>query len=316
MTTKPKSSAKKPKLAPIASDGLFKKIMAELPVAREFLEHYLPDDFKELVDLSKITIEKETYVEDHLKRRLSDVVYSIKTKDDQEAFVYILVEHQSSVDHWISFRLWKYSLLLCERHINKQNNKLPLIVPMVFYHGSTAYNALLNLWDLFADPVQAKKLMTENYQLIDLQSMSDNEIQSKNHIGMFHYFMKHIEQKNMLKLWQQFLHGFKEALVIDEQNGYIYMKLLLWYTERKVPNIRQDELNKLIIDNLPTKDAEAIVGTIAEKYFYKGYDSGIDEGEARVKAQVARNLMQAGLSDKLIADSTGLSLDEIQQLRS
>ena len=90
------------------------------------------------------------------------------------------------------------------------------------------------------------------------------------------------------------------------------MKLLLWYTEAKLPEEQQQELSKLVIDNLPTKDAGTIVGTIAEKYFYKD----VDEGEARVKAQVARNLMQAGLSDKLIADSTGLSLDEIRQLRS
>jgi len=81
--------------------------MAELTVAREFLEHYLPDDFKELVDLSKITIEKETYVEDHLKRRLSDVVYSIKTKGNDDAFVYILIETQSDIDYWIACRLWK-----------------------------------------------------------------------------------------------------------------------------------------------------------------------------------------------------------------
>ena len=48
----------------------------------------------------------------------------------------------------------------------------------------------------------AKSIMSDNYRLIDLQSMSDDEIKSKPHLGMFNFFMKHIYQKNMLELWQ------------------------------------------------------------------------------------------------------------------
>ena len=55
-------------------------------------------------------------------------------------------------------------------------DKLPLICPLVFYHGSKKYDAPLNLWDLFDHPEEAKSLLGDNYQLVDLQAMSDDEI--------------------------------------------------------------------------------------------------------------------------------------------
>ena len=37
----------------------------------------------------------------NLRRKLSDIVYSVKTKDNDEAFVYTLIEAESSSDYWI-----------------------------------------------------------------------------------------------------------------------------------------------------------------------------------------------------------------------
>jgi predicted transposase/invertase (TIGR01784 family) len=119
----------------IKSDALFKRIMQEEVAAKEFLEYYLPREFKDLIDLSKIRIEKESFVEEGLKRRLSDIIYSVKTKENEEAFVYVLIESQSTADYWISFRLWKYMLLLLERHM-KDKNRLPLIAPLLVYNGT------------------------------------------------------------------------------------------------------------------------------------------------------------------------------------
>lgn len=93
--------------------------------AKEFLEYYLPSAFKEKVDLSKITIEKESDIEETLQEKFSDIVYSVKTKSDDRAFIYILLDHQSTVDYWMALRLWRYTLLLCERH-KKNRDKLTI----------------------------------------------------------------------------------------------------------------------------------------------------------------------------------------------
>ncbi|KJV51718.1 transposase, YhgA-like family protein [Orientia tsutsugamushi str. Gilliam] len=50
---------------------------------------------------------------------------------------------------------------------------------LVIYNGKEVYNAPRNLWDLFTDSMIAKQLMTSDYQLVDLQSMSDDKLLGK-----------------------------------------------------------------------------------------------------------------------------------------
>ncbi|KJV74725.1 transposase, YhgA-like family protein [Orientia tsutsugamushi str. TA716] len=109
-------------------------------------------------------------------------------------------------------------MLLCERH-KKEKTKLPLVYNLVIYNGKEVYNAPRNLWDLFTDSMIAKQLMTSDYQLVDLQSMSNDEIVRKKHIGMLEYMLKHIHQRDMLKLWEEFLIKFKHVLILDKEKG-------------------------------------------------------------------------------------------------
>lgn len=290
-------------------DGLFKRIMGNEIAAQEFLEYYLPSDFKEQIDLSRITIGKESYIEETLKEKFSDIVYSIKTKNDETAFIYVLLDHQSTVDHWMALRLWRYALLLCERH-QKNKDKLPLIYTMIMYNGTEVYNAPRNLWDLFADPVQAKKVMTEDYQLVDLQSMSDNEIIQKKHLGMMEYVMKHIHQRDMIKLWEKFLQAFKLEILVDKEKGYIYLTAFLWYTDAKLPEERQAELEQVLAKYLSEEEKGDIMRTIAQKYIEEGEVRGIQIGEARL----VKTMRDNGSSIEEIARMTRLSVAKIREL--
>ncbi|KJV78123.1 transposase, YhgA-like family protein [Rickettsia rhipicephali str. Ect] len=93
-------------------DSLVQIIMNDPVTAQEFLEYYLPDDFKSLVDLSKITVEQESYIEESLNKKYSNITYKISTNNKEEAFVYVLVEAQSTIDYWTALRLWKYTLYI------------------------------------------------------------------------------------------------------------------------------------------------------------------------------------------------------------
>ena len=309
----------------LKSDALFKSVLEDKIAATEFLDAYLPDNVKNMLDLSTISIEKESYIEEDLKRRFSDIVYSIKHKDNpkEKAFVFCLAEHQSTPDYWIALRLFKYMLLLCERHKNKKD-KLPLVVSLVLYNGKTEYTAPKSFWELFSNPDMAKSIMSDNYQLIDLQSMSDDEIKSKPHLGMFNFFMKHIYQKNMLELWQQFLTEFTQSILMDKEQGYIYIKKLLWYTSSKVATEETDELNKLILSHLPDNEGENIMRTIADNYIDEGLEKGMvlgmekgkAEGIAQRNMEIAHRMLEEKTDIKLIASVTGLSNDDILKIQN
>ncbi|ABV85323.1 Rpn family recombination-promoting nuclease/putative transposase [Rickettsia massiliae] len=318
-------------------DELFKKVMSEPIAAREFLEHYLPVSFKNKINLNSVKIEKESFVTEDLKKRFSDVVYSVSLKNDNvkdsttdsvdndKAYVYVLIEHQSSSDYWIAFRLWQYMLLLCERYkdANKGNNKqerdkLPLICPIVVYANDKPYNAPRSFWELFEDSNTAKTLMLDEYLLVDLQKQSDDEIEKKKHLGMMEYMLKHIKARDILNLWQSLLERFKSSIEIDKKNGYIYIKWLLWYSDAKVDADKQAELAKIIAKHLNKADGEGLMRTIADKYIDEGIAQGMqigkNEGKHERTMEVAKNMLSNNYSIPEVSRITGLSISEINNL--
>lgn len=313
-------------------DELFKKVMSEPVAAREFLEHYLPVSFKNKINIHSVKIEKESFVTEDLRRRLSDVVYSVSLKQDKvredstdnvehdKAYVYVLIEHQSSSDYWIAFRLWQYMLLLCERlkSNTKEKSKLPLICPIVVYASDKPYNAPRSFWELFEDSKTAKALMSDEYLLVDLQKQSDDEIEQKKHLGMMEYMLKHIKARDILNLWQTLLEKFESSIEIDKANGYIYIKWLLWYSDAKVSEDKQAELAKIIAKHLNKADQEGVMRTIADKYIDEGVAQGMqigrNEGKYEKTIEVAKNMLSNNYSIPEISRITGLSIQEINNL--
>ena len=297
--------------AKLNHDALIKKIMTEVSAAQEFLNDCLSTEFKQFIDITKLKVEKDTFVTNDLKRQLSDIVYSVPTVYEGTAFIYILCEHQSTTDPFIALRLWQYTLLLSERH-KKDKNKLPLVYPIVIYTGKDPYTVARNLWELFDNQVLAKKFLIENYQLVDLQSMSDDVIIKQRHLGMMQYMLKHIHTRDILKLWEELLTKFKADIVVDKENGYIYIRSLLWYTDAKLTEDKQQGLERILDQYLPTEEKDNIMRTIAEKYI----DQGIEIGEARGEAKIIRMMFKTGSSIEVISKMTGLSVDEIRRLAS
>ena len=248
----------------------------------------------------------------------------------------MLIEHQSSSDYWMAFRLWQYMLLLCERHKdankNKSNsaaekdNKLPLICPIVVYANDKPYNAPRSFWELFEDSKTAKELMGDEYLLVDLQKQSDNEIEQKKHLGMMEYMLKHIKARDILNLWQSLLEKFESSIEIDKENGYIYIKWLLWYSDAKVSEDKQVELAKIIASYLKKEEQEGLMRTIADKYIDEGMQQGMQQGmqigrsegmqigEAKRTMEVAKNMLANNYSIPEVSRITGLSIAEINVL--
>lgn len=309
-------------------DNFVKKVMESPVAACEFLEELLPAEYRDMLDLTTLKVEKESYIEDSLKSRLSDIVYSVQTKPNDAGktdttLVYALVEHQSSPDYLIALRLWKYSLLLLERH-TKKRNKLPIILPLVLYNGKKKYNVPMNLWELFTYPTLAKKAMADDYHLIDLYAMNDNDIDYEKHLSFVLYTLKHIHDRDTLKMLEQAMQKCTKALIIDKGKDYVHTKLILWYTDSKVPAENKQLLEQLIVDNLPKEDTDNIMRTIADTYIEEGINKGIAIGEARGEArgvekrniEIARRMLKENTDIKFISSVTGLSTDDILKIQN
>ena len=154
--------------------------------------------------------------------------------------------------------------------------------------------------------------------------MSDDDIDYEKHLSFILYTMKHIHDRDCLNMLKNAMERCYKAILIDKGQDYIHTKLILWYTDSKVPEEKKQLLEQLIVDNLPKEDRENIMRTVADSYIDEGINKGIAIGEARGEARgiektsmkIAKNLLLQNTSLDTISSATGLSVDQLQKLKS
>ena len=85
-------------------DHFFRGAMINLKVAKEFFEYHLPLEVRAYLDLNTLEFQPGVYVNKALEGSASDVLYKVNyLKKQGSAYLYVLVEHQSSVEHMMSY---------------------------------------------------------------------------------------------------------------------------------------------------------------------------------------------------------------------
>ena len=90
------------KIAKFKHDSFFKNSLSIPQVAKEFMQTHLPAKVLEVINLETLTIHPDSFVKKSLKKQITDVLFSCQINNQASAFIYILCEHQSKSDHWMS----------------------------------------------------------------------------------------------------------------------------------------------------------------------------------------------------------------------
>ena len=141
-------------------DILFKGIMSQIEVAKEFFCIHLPEEIKALVDLDTLEPGKTDFVDEKLQATLSDTVFKVNLKASGEiTYMCILLEHQSTSDPLMSFRIVKYILAIWDGYLNAypKARKLPMVYPLIFSNAQHPNRMSLSLFDLLEDGDLQKK---------------------------------------------------------------------------------------------------------------------------------------------------------------
>lgn len=59
-----------------AHDKFFKSTMLHPQAAKEFLQNYLPDNIKKIVNLETLKIQKDSFIDQQYKNHFIDLLYS------------------------------------------------------------------------------------------------------------------------------------------------------------------------------------------------------------------------------------------------
>ena len=97
-----------------------------------------------IADLDFSTLERcsGSYVTDDLRERHDDIVWRVGWKKGSWCYVALLLEFQSTPDHWMALRMLSYTTLLLLDLVKTgnicENEGLPPVFPIVIYNGGKA----------------------------------------------------------------------------------------------------------------------------------------------------------------------------------
>ncbi|XVN41586.1 MAG: Rpn family recombination-promoting nuclease/putative transposase [Rickettsia endosymbiont of Argas persicus] len=314
--------SKKPK-----HDELIRSAFENPLVAKEFFEMHLPAHIQNLVSFETLKMEKDSFVDKRLKKAIVDILFSAKF-EDKKGYIFLLLEHQSTPKYDMALRLFKYMFKIAEYHKKAtKSKKFPFVYPLIFYNGGEKYNAPRNLWELFEHSELVKTAWTNDYQLINVHDIPDEELKEKAWSGILQFFMKHIHERDLLKRWEEIADLLPKFAKIDI--GIDYIELILCYTLTRIKQSDIIEVEKILQSKLNPKRREKIMGSIAYHWMQQGRKEGKEEGrkegikEGREegikrgkeeKILMVKEMKKEGISIETILKITKLSRKEVEKL--
>ncbi|MEX2953874.1 Rpn family recombination-promoting nuclease/putative transposase [Serratia fonticola] len=304
-------------------DAIFKQFLTHPDTARDFLELHVPPALLQYCDLNTLKLEPGSFIESDLRAHYSDVLYSLRTERG-DGYVYVLIEHQSSPDKHMAFRLIRYAIAAMQRHLEAGYDQLPLVIPMLFYHGHvTPYPYSMSWLEEFSEPELARQLYAGHFPLVDVTVIPDDEIMQHRRMAILELLQKHVRQRDLVELLEQLVTLLLAGYTTKEQLISLvnYMLLVGKATEpetlirelaRRAP--RHEEELMTIAEYLEQKGFEKGIKQGMEKGMEKGIEQGMEKGRETV-LEIASSMLAEGFDRAMVMKLTGLSADDLAQIR-
>ena len=302
---------KKKNNTPTPHDATFRQFLTQPAIARDFMELHLPQALRAICDLSTLKLESGSFVEDDLRQYFSDVLYSLKTTAG-DGYIHVLIEHQSTPDKHMAFRLLRYAVAAMQRHLEAGHKKLPLVIPVLFYMGKRRpYPYSLRWLEQFDDPQRAEQLYSSAFPLVDVTVIPDDEIMEHRGMAALTLLQKHIHQRDIASLMDRLA-----TLLMADYLSSPQVMALIHYLIQAGESADSEALVRELAQRVPQhgETLMTIAQQLEQKGVEKGIELGIEKGRNQGKLEVARSLLKMGMSHASILEATGLTEHELAQL--
>ena len=288
--TRSKSGRKQPGGAPSPHDAVFRRIFGVPANAASQLRAVLPSGIADRLDLGRLAPVPGSFVDEDLRWRHSDVLFTAPL-DGRDAFVYVLVEHQSSDDPLMAFRVLRYITRFWDQYEREhpKARRLPAVIPLVVYQGPGRWASpvqLLDLIDLAPADRQAAQAWMPRFEFLldDLSRVSEDQLFDRKLTPSATATLLLLKNARgnpqvtvLLRRWEDLLRA-----VLGQPGGGEEFTAMLAYIEL-VSETPAEELRDLAASLGP--DAEEAYVTTAEMLRAEGEARGEARGRARGRAE-------------------------------
>ncbi len=171
-------------------DSLAKYTFGNPRHAEGLFRSWLPEEVVRRVDWATLELQSGSFVDEALGRRHTDLLYRVEL-EGQAAFLYLLFEHQSTVDPLMAFRLLRYVVRIWDRWLQDHDEArmLPAVIPLVLYNGAEVWSAPIEMLELIDLDSEARAAIADclprfRFLLDDLARVTEEEIRGRRGLSL------------------------------------------------------------------------------------------------------------------------------------
>jgi predicted transposase/invertase (TIGR01784 family) len=259
-------------------DAFFKSLLGRRAMIVEFLRNYLPKEVTADFDLRTLEVVKDSFISEELRRYFSDLIFRVKLKSGEDVYVYILLEHKSAPEKWVALQLLGYKVKLWEQAKEAGAAVLPLVIPVVVYHGRQRWNVGRNFQSLVAGSQREewrRYVPDFEYYLVDLSLYSDDEIKGSVGLRVGLMLMKYIFRVELGDRLEEIISPLKE---LPENRWFENFAPVVKYLSSVSAGLTPEEIRKKLEVAIP-KNRGGIMQTLAEVWKQEGLQQGLQQGQ-------------------------------------
>ncbi|MEZ4435060.1 MAG: Rpn family recombination-promoting nuclease/putative transposase [bacterium] len=287
-------------------DAYFKASFSDPGVAADAIRRLLDPALADAIDWDHIEHIPTDFISDDLQNHRADLILRV-TLRGEPAFLFILYEHQSSVDPMMPFRVVVYMVRLWQGHLrdNPGARHLPPIVPIVLYNGARPWTAPLDFHDLFTvDPsifeTLAPFLPSFRVLLDDLVRTTDDAIEQSTRRALATLALLVLKHAPNDKSLDPFVARLTPHLVaaLAEPGGLDALVRTLYYVYEH-SDLERGAIESLIAPRVDPQTREVIM-TTAQKLRAEGREEGRAEGreEGRKEERADKKALLVGILER------------------
>jgi hypothetical protein len=166
-------------------DELVRAVLLHPEHAAGELRFLLPPEVGARIDWGTLELVPGNFVEESLQKSYSDLLFRVRL-GAHPAFVYLLFEHQSSLDRLMPFRLLKYAVRFWDTWLEDHPGAthLPAVIPMLLCHAPRGWTVATRFEELLDVDDETRALILDfvpHFRTLvdDLTVQSDDSLRAR-----------------------------------------------------------------------------------------------------------------------------------------
>src|SRR6056297_1969338 len=286
---------------PAHYDALFRRLFENPQVSADFARHYLPAVYQKKIDFESAAIDRDSYMDDVVRRNYTDLLYSFDKKEGEgPLYLYLLYDHKSSPDKWVSIQLLRYIMLIYRKELEQEHPPtiLPEVFPVVFYHGTEEWTYSLQCADSI-DALHRAHVPHFEPLLFDLNRIDDKRLLGsvQTVVGLLSLkYIKHRFTEELVSYLLKELHRLpRESTFLQE----FYVTLIRFKAEEDLQTFRQ------MAREMNYRDMEEDIMTREQRLLKEGRNAWLQEGRGEGRIEALQDSLK-----RLIKKKFGLDTEE------